>query len=169
MEKSNINVKNGLIPIPDKRTKEKSAKFIILDEDDINYLESLPRSLPRLTFFRHGSGIAGCQAGIKFGKKYFYKNWKKACKNLGIDNLDLYGGTKHSTATCLGEHHTPEEIIKLTGHRTNKAFLRYLQADVAIKKRVKNTLKDIQETAQDNLQQTYNGNTSSKSSNIVKL
>jgi len=80
---------------------------------------------PDLYFFRHVSGVSGIDAGKQFGPKYFKKWWDKACANLGIENVDLYGGTKHSTATALGEFLTPEEI-KRGG--THKAFERYFQS-----------------------------------------
>ena len=61
-------------------------------------------------------------------KNYLYLWWKKACKNLGIDGVDLYGGTRHSSTTALREAFTPEQIRNSgTLHSTNKAFDRYLQ------------------------------------------
>lgn len=66
--------------------------------------------------------------GEKFGNRYFYKWWKTACANLGIEGVDLYGGTRHSTTTALRELFSPEEIRRSgTLHTTNKAFDRYLQ------------------------------------------
>ena len=62
-----------------------------------------------------------------FGQRYFYKWWKTACQNLGIENVDLYGGTRHTSAIALRKHHSPEEIKRGTMHSTNKAFERYLQ------------------------------------------
>ena len=64
----------------------------------------------------------------QFGNKYFYKWWEKACSNLGIEDVDLYGGTRHSSITALRLHFTPEELKKYgTLHTTNKAFDRYFQ------------------------------------------
>jgi hypothetical protein len=117
--------------------------------------------LPHLYFFRHPQGIKGCKEGQKFGEKYLYKKWKKACENLGIYDLDLYGGSRHSTATALGEILTPEQIKQGTLHSTNKAFERYFQSDAR-------NAKLVYQTAQD-LQQTYNKNSASKSVNILKL
>ena len=52
----------------------------------------------------------------------------KRVTNLGIEGVDLYGGTKHSTATALGDLLTPEQIKRGgTGSATNKAFERYFQ------------------------------------------
>jgi hypothetical protein len=53
----------------------------------------------------------------------------KACTNLGIDGVDLYGGTRHSSARALRMHRTPEEIKRATMHTTNKAFERYFQIE----------------------------------------
>ncbi len=78
--------------------------------------------LPDLYFFRHKSGQ-------KYGDRYFYKWWIKACKNLGIEGGDLYGGTRHSSAMALRDHATPEQIRRATMHTTNKAFERYYRIE----------------------------------------
>ena len=103
----------------------------------------MPRGLPDLYFFRHVKGISGVKAGKKFGNKYFYKWWKKACMNLNINGVDLYGGTRHSTATALREKHSPEEIRKATLHSTNKAFDRYLQLETNDARRVYETANNL--------------------------
>ena len=60
--------------------------------------------------------------------KYLKMWWDRACKNLGVEGVGLYGGTKHTVATALGQVLTPEEIKRGgTGSRTNKAFDRYYQ------------------------------------------
>jgi len=87
-------------------------------------------------------GIKGCKAGQKFGEKYLYKKWKKACENLKIKELDLYGGTRHTTATELSKLLTPEQIKKGTLHSTNKAFERYFQAHSMNAKLVYQTDRD---------------------------
>jgi hypothetical protein len=120
--------------------------MVFLNEDDIELLKELPRGLPDLPFFRHPNGISGCKAGEKFGAKYFYKWWKKACKNLSIENLDLYGGTRHTTATALGENLSPEEIKAGTLHSTNRAFERYFQGEARKAKLVYLTVRQLQQT-----------------------
>lgn len=87
------------------------------------------RYLPHLSFFRHPPGIKGCQPGEQFGPRYLYKWWKAACANLGIEGVDLYGGTRHSTALALREFKTPEQIRRATMHSTNKAFERYFRVE----------------------------------------
>ncbi|MGV7223737.1 MAG: hypothetical protein ACQ9MH_19705 [Nitrospinales bacterium] len=106
----------------------------------------MPRGLPVLYFFRHPKGISGCKAGQKFGDKYLYKYWKMACKELGIENLDLYGGTKHTTVTAANECLTPEQIKQGTGHTTNKAFERYFQREARDAVQVYQTISGLQHT-----------------------
>ncbi|MBI9085980.1 MAG: hypothetical protein JEZ11_20440 [Desulfobacterales bacterium] len=80
-------------------------------------------------FYRHVKGNGNAKPGTQFGKDYLYKWWKQACKNLDIEGVDLYGGTRHSTTTALAEHFTKDELRESgTMHATNQAFERYMQA-----------------------------------------
>ena len=110
-------------------TEEKKPKVVPIIHEDIELVKSLPRGLPELPFFRHLKGISGSKVGEPFGQRYFYKWWKKACKNLGIEGIDLYGGTKHSTAMALRKVATPEEIKRGMMESTNKAFERYFRIE----------------------------------------
>ena len=126
----NINLESGFIHIPHpKEGSKKQGKFAYLDPEDIELLKSFPRSInPDLYFFRQVSGRSGVKAWEQFGPKYFNKWWDKACVNLGIVGVVLYGGTRHLTATALGKLLTPEQIRRGgTGSATNKAFERYFQ------------------------------------------
>ncbi len=78
-------------------------------------------------FFRHGKGVSGVALGQRFGENVFYKWWKIACTNLGIEGVDVYGGTRHSSAVSLREIALPEQIKRATMHSTNKAFDRHFQ------------------------------------------
>ncbi len=54
---------------------------------------------------------------------------KPACQSPNIIGIDLYGGTRHSTVTALGQVLTPEQIQRrVTGH-VSDAFKRYLLSD----------------------------------------
>ncbi len=108
-------------------TKEGKEKLVPILPEDIEFINSLPAGLPAIPFFRHTSGKGGVKAGQRFGNRYLYKWWKKACSNLGIEGVDLYGGTRHSTVTALRKQFSPEQIKAGTMHSTNKAFDRYLQ------------------------------------------
>ncbi len=110
-------------------TKEKEPKLVPLLPEDVELIKSQPRGLPDLPYFRHLPGISGCKAGQPFGQKYFYKWWKRACENLGIEAVDLYGGTRHSSVCALGHKFSPEEIKHATMHATNTAFERYFRMD----------------------------------------
>lgn len=142
IQEKHINIQMGTIIIP--HPKEKKPKLIYLLEDDIDFIKSLPKGMPDLYFFRHPKGISGCQAGQRFGNKYLYKWWKKACANLGIEEVDLYGGTRHSTATALGKICTPEEVQDATGH-ASKAFQRYFQGKQARALKVTERIKELQQ------------------------
>ncbi len=126
----------GVVVIRDP--KEKKPKTVPLLDQDIEILRSLPRGLPDLYFFRHLKGLSGAIAGEKFGEKYFYKWWIRACDNLGIEGVDLYGGTRHSSARALRELHSPEEIRRATMHATNKAFERYFSIEIEDIRRIYN-------------------------------
>lgn len=123
-----IDLENGVIIIP--HPKEGKPKYVFLADQDIELISRFPRGLPDLFFFRHLGGVKGMKAGAQFGPKYFKVWWDKACANLGIEGVDLYGGTKHSTVVALGKILSPEQIRRGgTGHTTNKAFERYLMPD----------------------------------------
>ena len=127
VKEKHIDLESGYIFIPDP--KENKAKAVPLIPEDIELLFSFPRGLPDLPFFRHPSGLKGVKAGQKFGDKYLYKWWKRACKNLGIEGVDLYGGTRHSTVIALRQFASPEQIKRATMHSTNKAFERYFRIE----------------------------------------
>ena len=91
-----------------------------------------------------GSGV---RVGEQFGSKYFKKWWDKACDNLGVKGVDLYGGTKHSKATALGDLLTPEKIKRGgTGSDTKKAFERYMQPRRKASVEVVSTVKALQQS-----------------------
>lgn len=98
-------------------------------EKDIELIKSLSPGFPKQRFFGHVKGIKGCKEGAPFGEKYLYDKWKEACEKLGIEGVDLYGGTRHSSATALKRKYkkSSEDIKKGTLHRTNAAFDRYLE------------------------------------------
>lgn len=127
IKERDIDIKQGEILIPDP--KEKRPKMVFLLDEDVEILKSLPRGFPDLYFFRHNTGRSGVKAGDNFGDKYLYKYWKKACDNLGVECVDLYGGTRHSTVRDLRKYRTPEEIRLGSMHSTNKAFERYFQVE----------------------------------------
>jgi hypothetical protein len=135
---------NYTVNLTPPHPKEKKPKVASLLDEDIELLKDFPRGLPGLYFFRHPVGLSGARAGERFGSRYLYKYWKKACANLKIEGVDLYGGTRHSTVTALSEHLTPEQIKAGTLHSTNKAFERYFRAQTTTSKLVHETARRMQ-------------------------
>jgi hypothetical protein len=132
IQEGHINLKERWIFFPDPKEGDR-GKFIHLADEDCQLINSFwePKGLPHMFFFRHLQTRSGVKAGVQFGPKYFKKWWDKACKNLGIEGIDLYGGTRHSTVTALGKFLTPEQIQRGgTGH-VSDAFKRYMLPDVS--------------------------------------
>jgi integrase len=127
LREKDISIETGYIFIP--HPKEKKAKAVPMLHEDIDLVREFPKALPDIFFFRHTVSISGCRAGDRFGEKYLYKWWKKACNKLGIEGVDLYGGTRHSSAMALRQYVSPEEIRRATMHSTNKAFERYFRIE----------------------------------------
>ena len=149
IKERDINLESGymLISKPKEGLKD-FGKYAYLDEDDIALIRSMPSGMPFMFFFRHQTGQSGIKAGDQFGPKYFKVWWDKACKNIGVEGVGLYGGTKHTVATALGSILTPEEIKRGgTGSRTNKAFDRYFQPQRQEKLKVKGAIRMLKGTA----------------------
>ena len=131
-----LNVKEGHINLQENwilfpQPKERKPKFIILLPEHTELIKQIrgPKGLPEMYFFRHTKSHSGVKAGTRFGQKQFRMWWNRACKNLGLEGVDLYGGTKHSTVTALGQELTPEQIQRgVTGH-VSDAFKRYMLPD----------------------------------------
>jgi integrase len=121
--------------------KEKKPKLVPLYEEDLELLRQTPAALPILNFFRHLTRGKNYLAQTPYGKDYLYTWWKRACKNLGIEGIDLYGGTRHSSIVAARQALTYEEIKTLTGHSTNKAFDRYFHRDLEHVRQVQAKLK----------------------------
>lgn len=159
IQEKHIDLDAGVVFIP--HPKEGTPKVVPLLDDDVQMLREIPRGLPELYFFRHLEGGSGVKPGSKFGPRYLYKWWKKACSNLGIEGVDLYGGTRHSTATALGQVMSPEQIRMGTMHSTNKAFERYFQRQVG-------DARNVYQAAQ-RLQQTYNQKGEGEKGKVLKI
>lgn len=128
-----IDLEYGIIEIRRPTKKKDRFKKVTVRLVD-NHIEAIRKikdqypALPHVLFFRHHGGVSGCRNGQSFGMKLFYKWWKRACADLGIEGLDLYGGTRHTTTTALAKEVGKEGARKASQHETNKAFDRYCQA-----------------------------------------
>ena len=163
LKEGHIDRSRGLLIIPAPVAKERKDKIVLLLDEDCELISGFPLCFdPDTPFFRHTSGR---YVGQALGKQRLYRDWKMACKAIGIDNVDLYGGTKHSTAMGLrlNDAATYEEIRKITGHTTNKAFDRYLKLEG---ESVKGLLSRRREIADNDL---ITSNHPSQAANILKF
>ncbi len=127
IREQDIDLENRYFYIHHSKTGD--TKPVPILNEDIDLINQYGLTFPRSYFFRHDERKKGIKQGSKYGEKYFYKWWKKACDNLGIEGVDLYGGTRHSSVVALREHFSPEQIKQGTMHQTNKAFERYFRIE----------------------------------------
>lgn len=127
IREQDIDVGNRYIYIHHSKTG--NTKPVPILDEDIDLFKQIKPGFPRSYFFRHEIGKGGVKKGQEYGEKLFYKWWKKACNNLEIEGVDLYGGTRHSSAIALRKHFSPEQIKQGTMHQTNKAFERYFRIE----------------------------------------
>ncbi len=129
----NIDREQWVVYMPDHKTDRVTThiKCFPLIPEDIELVKSLPQGFPKMAFFRRDRGGGGKFAGTPFGKHLVYDYWKKACKNVGVEGVDLYGGTRHSTARNLRRKgKSKDQVQEMTGHDTTAAFLRYFEDDM---------------------------------------
>jgi integrase len=125
IKEKHIDLSSGTILIPNP--KEGEPKYVYLLPEDIETVDSFGKSFPELYFFRHIKGKGGAKPNGRFGVNYLHNWWRKACKNLNIDGVSLYPGTRHTSAIDMRTRTTPEAVKRATGHKNNRAFERYLQ------------------------------------------
>lgn len=155
----------GILIIP--HPKEKEPKIIPLLDEDVNIIRTLPHAFDlSMPFFRHEKSIkGGTAAGDCFGHNVIYRSWKRACARLGIVGVSLYPGTKHSTAMGIRQASTFEEVSLATGHKTNKAFERYVRTEG-------NAMKDIlsrRKSILDSVNETKTNLVSSSKSQVLEF
>jgi len=131
LKEGEINLDTGHLLFPDP--KENVWKAVPLLGEDIEIIREMRKkypAVPNMPFFRHVGGYNNrVKENTHFGEGYLYEWWKKACRNLGIEGVDMYGGTRHSSVTALRKKHTPEQIKRSgTGHGSD-AFDRYFELD----------------------------------------
>ena len=121
----------GLLTITSHKASRR-PKVLRLLPQDVSLFGELPRGMPDMPLFRYDVPCGNIKAGTGFGQASFYRAWKRSCKNLGILGVDLYGGTRHSSAIALYKDAgvSPEEIKRATGHKTSIAFTRYFKMDL---------------------------------------
>jgi hypothetical protein len=117
--------------VGDKNSELEEAKHVPILPDHLKLLKKEMRkhpAHPNLHFFRHLKGMGGNPPNSPFGKGYLYNKWIKACNELGIENVDLYGGTRHSSQVALRKKgHDTKDIKRAAMTTTDEAHMRYCQ------------------------------------------
>ncbi len=132
IKEGDFDIKYGFMTIwrPSKSKKKKAPKVISLKLLDyhIKEIKKIKKQFPatdEMLFFRHTEKSRFPNTGI--GKDYLYRAWKKACKHFNIYDLDLYGGTRHSSTTEIAKLLGRKKAKEFSGHDTDQAFDRYCQ------------------------------------------
>jgi len=130
LTEADFDMVSGILMIwaPTKRRGERKTIRLVDDHRElIAEMKQRFPAVPMVKFFRHHGGVQSVRPGQPWGNKYLYKWWIKACEALGIEGLDLYGGTRHTTTTELAKRYGREAAMDANENRTNKAFDRYCQ------------------------------------------
>lgn len=129
LREKNVDLKMGCVSVEDHKTarKSKAPKTFPLLPEDIELLRKLPRGFADMPLFRHDSAYnSNLKYGQPFGPKILYRFWKRACDNVGVVGVDLYGGTRHSAMRYYREHMSMEDVLRLSFHTVSKTGLHYV-------------------------------------------
>ncbi|WP_243546335.1 tyrosine-type recombinase/integrase [Pseudodesulfovibrio tunisiensis] len=130
LEEGHIDLHYGVLDFPRPTKRKNRRKTVRLLDEHVEVLDWLKRKYPALPgtlFFRHHNAIPPVKEGTPFGQKYLYVWWKRACKLVGVEGVDLYGGTRHTSTTQLAKLAGRDAAKDASEHDTNKAFDRYCQ------------------------------------------
>lgn len=132
INEGDFEMRNGVLllnrPTKSRNRRRKVIRLLPEHVEAVSEMKTRFPALPNVPFFRwHGGENNSTRAGQPFGAKCIYLAWKRACKKVGLDGVDLYGGTRHTTTTALAIMAGPEAAKEATEHQTNKAFERYCQ------------------------------------------
>lgn len=123
---------SGWLAIFNPTKRKNKFKHIRLHEDHVKQWREFQAqypALPDMPFFRHHGKVRGTsRVNIVFGENVLYLAWRNACRELNLEGVSLYPGTKHSTATETARHMGSDRAEKASG-LSNKAFRRYCQVE----------------------------------------
>jgi integrase len=107
-----------------RSTKTKKQRPIPLDPEVKKVIKSLPAPIKKdqFVFTRNQR---------PYSNSILYKTWKKACAKVGVDEIHVYAGTRHSMASQAANRGVPvQKIGAVLGHSDLKSTLRYAHLDV---------------------------------------
>jgi len=119
----------GFLTIYNPTKKRNKHKRIKLHKDHVKEWKAIAAefpALPDVPFFRHVGGMHSCKQGALFGPTFLYEWWCRACRELGVEGVPLYPGTKHTTATETAKVLGSDAALNASG-LSNRAFERYCQ------------------------------------------
>jgi len=130
IKEKDIDLHHGVVTIHHPTKSKNKIKTVRLLPEHIEYFSEMKEQfkvVPELKFFRHHKGVRSQKPNTPFGPKYFKIWWDKACEKLGVQGLDLYGGTRHTSTTEIAKRAGTKNAREASDHKTNKAFDRYCQ------------------------------------------
>jgi integrase len=114
---AHLDLTDGWITIPAPK-EQREPKKIKLTDKHITLLRANVSGNP-------DRKLLSFEDGRPFGRDYLYDAWTKACRELGIEGISLYAGTKHSTATALAKVY-PYKMVKEAAGVSSRAMERYI-------------------------------------------
>lgn len=144
----------GIIYIHKRKSRRKigarrkpEPKILYLDQEQVEYIKTQPWGDPGDYFMVYTIQRSGVKIGQRIHPKRL-NNWFQAgAAHFGIDTY-LYAGTKHTTATALGQHLTREQIRRgATGHATEEAFDHYMHDRISDQLRVQKAVDKMHSEA----------------------
>ncbi len=131
IKEKDIDLADGVITIHYPTKTKNKLKTVRLLPDHIEFIRGIKNqfpALPEIKFFRHHDNKSNnLPQNTPFGINYFRKWWNRACKELGVTGLDMYGGTRHTSTTAIARMAGTQCAREATAHETNRAFDRYCQ------------------------------------------
>lgn len=133
VNEGDIDRNTGLVTVRD--TKEGEPKTFPLTEADLALVRRLPIAFDKAqAFFAHDGHRGHTKRGQRYSRQLLWEVWKRACKRLGVEGVDLYGGTRHSLLTAMRQTRSYDEVKTMSGHTTNKSLDRYIVTETAMEK-----------------------------------
>lgn len=132
VREKDIDLTYGVIDMPKPTKGYGSKKVVRLVEEHIDmfrqFKDEYP-AMPDMPFFRHCANGTNYKRDQQMGENCFRRWWNRACKEVGVEGVQLYGGTKHTTTTATAKMLNREAAKAATGHKSDRAFDRYCQTE----------------------------------------
>ena len=107
-----------------RSTKTKKQRGIPLDPEVKQMIQSMPRPL-------RADQFVFMKRGRPYSSNILYKTWRNACKKVGVENIHLYAGSRHSVASQAANRGVSiHKIAAVLGHSDLKTTQRYTHLDV---------------------------------------